>query len=235
MRRSIPFIVGGLVLLALLAWLALRGEDAGSSQRVLANHAEPQGQVAAGLEPASSERGSAQPARERDAVDDASGSMKSTPVRPGSARPITVPLARDGERAQGGGEEAPGDQSAKATSADVPREPERRGTIDRVAIRDGIEAVKPEIRDCFQEALRHDPSLAGRIVVEFEIEASNGQGTITRGEVVDSETRSPFFEACVLTRVAGAGFPAPEGDGTVKVRYPFHFDPGGGFGGAPTD
>lgn len=53
------------------------------------------------------------------------------------------------------------------------------------------------------------------------------------GEVPDSETRSPFFEQCVLTKVAGAEFPAPKGDGLVKVTYPFNFDPGGGFGPIP--
>lgn len=53
------------------------------------------------------------------------------------------------------------------------------------------------------------------------------------GEVPDSETRSPFFEQCVLTKVAGAEFPAPKGDGVVKVTYPFNFDPGGGFGPIP--
>lgn len=94
-----------------------------------------------------------------------------------------------------------------------------------------MQDVKPLLKACFDEALKHDPSLAGRVVVEFEIGAEEERGVVKQGTVVDSETASPFFEACVLQRVAGAEMPLPEGGGVVKVRYPFTFDPGGGFGG----
>lgn len=98
-------------------------------------------------------------------------------------------------------------------------------------VRAAIAAVLPRVRDCYQQGLAQDASLAGSILVELELEAREGKGRVLRGEVPDPETRSPLFEACVLQQVAGAEFPAPEGVGKVVVRYPFRFDPGGGFGG----
>jgi hypothetical protein len=109
---------------------------------------------------------------------------------------------------------------------DVPR-----GSLSRQSIQKAIRAVVPRVQECYERSLETDPSLAGKVVVEFEIEGGDGDGgVVSRGEVPEAETFSPIFEACVLKEVAGARFPAPEGGGMVKVRYPFKFDPGGGFG-----
>ena len=99
-----------------------------------------------------------------------------------------------------------------------------QASLDREAVRRGIKAATPRIRDCYDRALKHDPALAGRVVVEFHIEGgADGGGVVTSGEVIESGTQSPFFEACVLKEVAGATFDAPEGGGAVTVRYPFQF------------
>ncbi len=109
--------------------------------------------------------------------------------------------------------------------------PVSRATLRKDDIRAAIRSVSPGIRGCFRQALAQDPSIAGRILIEFVIEARDGRGRIVSGEVPETELNSPFFEACVLEQVVGAEFPAPTGEGQVKVRYPFTFDPGGGFGG----
>lgn len=106
------------------------------------------------------------------------------------------------------------------------------GSLSKESIMAGIKAIKPQIKACFDQGLKHNPSLAGRVLIDFEIEANDdGKGKVVRGEVKDSEVQSPFFEACVLKEIGGQVFEAPEGGGSVRVTYPFNFDPGGGFGG----
>ncbi len=126
---------------------------------------------------------------------------------------------------------APEDDSAAGAAPTPPHSAPPKGMLDKETIQDGIRAVTPFIKACFEEGLKRDPSLAGRVVVSFDIEAEEGEGRITRGEVKEAETQSLFFEACVLREVAKAEFEAPRGGGKVSVTYPFLFDPGGGFGG----
>lgn len=119
----------------------------------------------------------------------------------------------------------------REAEARPPPEAEAPPALSREDIQNAIREVKPQVAACFEQALEGDPSLAGRVIVELQIEAGDGEGIVTRGQVPESETLSPIFEACVLQRVAGARFPVPEGEGKVTVRYPFLFDPGGGWGG----
>ncbi len=88
-----------------------------------------------------------------------------------------------------------------------------------------------QVKKCFESALKRDQSLAGTIHLTLEIQAIDGGGRVTSGEVPDSELHSPFFEACVLEAMAGADFPEPPNGETVRISYPVHFDPGGGWGG----
>lgn len=101
--------------------------------------------------------------------------------------------------------------------------PEPAGVLDREAIRAGIGAAKPKIAECYESALAHDPDLSGMITVEFTIEAVDGGGAVTAGEVNQTNMNAPFFEACVLKQVVDVPFPAPTGGGVVKVKYPFNF------------
>jgi hypothetical protein len=97
-------------------------------------------------------------------------------------------------------------------------------TLSREGVQAAIQAVKPKIRACYEEALAIQPGLAGTLQVTFALEQKDGRGTVVSGEIADSEMKSPFFEACVLKQIAGADFEAPTGDGVVSVTYPFHFD-----------
>ncbi len=151
----------------------------------------------------------------------------SEPVAAADPKPTATAGTASGEPAEGRAAEARETPTAKAPT----------GTLSKEAIQASIKAVTPKIKACFEQGLKHDPSLAGKVVIEFDIEANDeGKGVVNRGEVKSAVTQSPFFEACVLKEVAGASFDAPEGGGKVVVRYPFKFDPGGGFGGeAPPD
>jgi hypothetical protein len=125
--------------------------------------------------------------------------------------------------------------SMPVNEAETPSKPnsgEYRGVVTRSEIRKSIEAIKPDVVGCYRSALKLDPTLGGTIRVTFEIESAGGYGKVVSGEVGESEIRSPFFEACVLEKIVGARFPEPRG-GRTKITFPFHFDPGIGWGGAP--
>ncbi len=100
-------------------------------------------------------------------------------------------------------------------------------TLDKEHIRAAVAEVKPRIAACYEEALKGDQELAGKLVVQFTIEANDGVGSVAEGIIDDENTTLPptsvFFQACVLQVVAGAPYPAPEGDGRVNVTYPFMF------------
>ena len=79
-------------------------------------------------------------------------------------------------------------------------------------------------RRCYENGLRGDPNLAGRVSVRFMINAegdvmnvASGGGDLTNSAVV----------ACVVRAFQGLRFPAPEG-GIVTVTYPIVFAPDGG-------
>ncbi|HEY4221416.1 MAG TPA: AgmX/PglI C-terminal domain-containing protein, partial [Myxococcota bacterium] len=98
------------------------------------------------------------------------------------------------------------------------RSPGAVGTMSKESIRAAVRVALPKVQACYESALKVSPDLAGNVSVSFTLVAGDdGKGTVTEGEVADSDTSSPFFDACVLKEVAGAEFDAPGGSGTVKV------------------
>jgi RNA polymerase sigma factor (sigma-70 family) len=119
----------------------------------------------------------------------------------------------------------------------APAAPNTRDLTEAVkdTMQAAVRAVMPQVKACYETALDKDPSLSGKVTLQLSLEANDGGARVTEGEVIDSETRSPFFEACVLEKVAGAKFQMPPGEGKMTMRYPIYFDPGGGFGGPAED
>ena len=149
----------------------------------------------------------------------------------GSQRPVTT--SNSPTHTQG---TPPTASHPEAGTAKAPPKAESKTGMTKMskeAIQAGVKSALPAIRSCFDAGRKQDPSLAGRVVLLFDIEAQDGQGLVTKGQVAEEETMSPFFEACILKSVADVQFDAPESEGKITVRYPFSFDPGGGFGGAP--
>ncbi|MEO7331086.1 MAG: AgmX/PglI C-terminal domain-containing protein, partial [Minicystis sp.] len=83
-------------------------------------------------------------------------------------------------------------------------------------------------RRCYENGLRRDPTLAGRVVVRFLILAN---GEVGSAADAGSSLGDPGVIACVVRTVQGLTFPAPEG-GAITVTYPITFAPEGGT--APT-
>jgi hypothetical protein len=184
------------------------------------------GPPAVAVAPVERELASAATPRPRESS--ASTVSRTTEAQVPSAQPTAQGIGSIGAAAPAAA--SPGTSAASAGSESrIIREGISVGDVKRA-----IEVVRPQIAECYEQALKLQPDLAGRVVVEFELSAADGGGQVVSGQVPETETHSPFFEACVLARVRGAKFPSPEGDGHVKVRYPFQFDPGGGFGGGST-
>jgi tetratricopeptide (TPR) repeat protein len=79
-------------------------------------------------------------------------------------------------------------------------------------------------RLCYENGLRDNPTLAGRISVAFTIARDGSVENVRDG---GSEMPSSAIISCVVRAFTGLSFPSPEG-GTVTVVYPIIFNPGDG-------
>lgn len=84
-------------------------------------------------------------------------------------------------------------------------------------------------RLCYENALRQNPNLMGRVNVRFEIRSDGSVGNVR-----DAESTIPSAEmrSCVLGAFTQLSFPQPEG-GVVTVSYPLVFSPEGGSASQP--
>lgn len=233
MRNRLAFVITALLLLGGAAYLTLRpapaNDDSGSPPLAFATaRLEQREEPRAARAPATLEVEGAD-ARHVDPVEGAASGEADEAV-PQEAEADAEARAKPNLE-EAAAEPASPPATHREAEARPPPEAEAPPSLSREDIENAIEEVKPKVAACFEQALKGDPSLAGRVIVEFEIEAKDGEGIVTRGEVPEAETFSPIFEACVLRQVAGVRFPVPEADGKVTVRYPFLFDPGGGWGG----
>lgn len=77
-------------------------------------------------------------------------------------------------------------------------------------------------RLCYENGLRNNPNLQGRVQVSFVIGRDGSVGSVGGGgDLPDGNVVS-----CVTRAFYGLSFPQPEG-GIVKVTYPIMFSPGG--------
>ncbi len=102
--------------------------------------------------------------------------------------------------------------------------------ISRDGIREAIASQLGEVRDCYSAWLEQNPSLAGTMLVSFEIAAlDGGGGGVTRLEVLDGGLGQALMEGCVLNALADVRFETP--DGPLNVHYPLQFSSDHGDGG----
>jgi len=77
-------------------------------------------------------------------------------------------------------------------------------------------------RLCYENGLRNNPTLSGRVSVKFVIDRSGAVSTAQDGE---SELPDQGVISCVVRGFGNLSFPQPEG-GIVTVVYPIIFNPG---------
>lgn len=88
--------------------------------------------------------------------------------------------------------------------------------LDKAIIRRFMKRSFQKIRYCYEKELLTTPSLAGKVVINFTIDAN---GNVSRA----TGAGMPGVEGCVASVILGIQFPKPQGGGTVNVSYPFHF------------
>lgn len=93
------------------------------------------------------------------------------------------------------------------------------GTLDKDAIRKVVRAHIDEVRACYNEGLKRDPELAGRIVLEFVIAA---EGAVSQVKIAETTVPDAQMGACVVSAAQTWVFPAPAG-GSMSVTYPIVF------------
>jgi len=120
---------------------------------------------------------------------------------------------------------------AAKTLADLPKEKEEDvqemqvGTGGRAAseIRKIVASYLGGLRYLYNKALRQQPTLKGKITVQFEISPS---GVVTSASLISTTVGYAPLEQAVLDNIRRWKFPAiAESNGSVKVTYPFVFLP----------
>ena len=76
---------------------------------------------------------------------------------------------------------------------------------------------------CYQEGLRTNPSLTGRVSVKFAIDRT---GSVMTSMDAGSDMPDANVISCVVRNFQNLSFPQPDG-GIVTVSYPIMFTPGG--------
>ena len=76
-------------------------------------------------------------------------------------------------------------------------------------------------RLCYQDGLRNNPSLQGRVSVRFIIDNHGGVSSAMNG---GSDLPDAAVVSCVTRAFYGLSFPQPE-KGIVTVTYPIAFSP----------
>lgn len=96
------------------------------------------------------------------------------------------------------------------------------GDFDSSIVVRQIRARLRAIQRCYETELRRNPSLQGKVTVQFTIVE---RGTVSAARATENTTGSPAVASCVVNTVRRFRFnPGPEG-GSVSFSYPFVFAP----------
>jgi len=96
------------------------------------------------------------------------------------------------------------------------------GVLDPAAVVRVIRGRMAGIKMCYERRLRHDPTLAGRVSIQFTI---TGAGTVTGAHATEDGLRDSAVASCVAQTIGRMRFPSPE-DGAVSFSFPFVFEHG---------
>jgi hypothetical protein len=80
----------------------------------------------------------------------------------------------------------------------------------------------PRLRLCYENGMRRNANLMGRITTQFVIDRA---GMVSAAQAVCTSLPDPEVVRCVVDGFRGLAFPPPDG-GMVTVVYPIEFSPG---------
>jgi hypothetical protein len=100
------------------------------------------------------------------------------------------------------------------------RQIEAKGSISREEVARVINEHLREVQYCYEKTLLKEPGLAGKLILEWVIEAD---GTVGRVKEKLSTLKNPAVSSCISGSLKRWQFPRPTG-GIVIVSYPFIFN-----------
>jgi TonB family protein len=115
------------------------------------------------------------------------------------------------------GRSTPGVVRARVTA--IPQSIGGEGHLDRGEIQKVVNAHVHQVQGCYERQLMKDPSLAGKITLEWVIDGSGGVASV---RVRQSTVHSAEVASCIQGAIQRWKFRAPQG-GSVTVTYPFAF------------
>jgi hypothetical protein len=77
-----------------------------------------------------------------------------------------------------------------------------------------------EIRYCYENAILKDPTLAGKVLIDFKI---NAGGMVPTAAIQEATLTSAQVSGCLMSKLKTWRFPQPRGGVVVAVSYPFIF------------
>jgi len=99
--------------------------------------------------------------------------------------------------------------------------PDIDGSMDSKSVSKVVRRHSRAIKRCYEKALKANPKLKGKIVVDWTI---NMRGRVEHASVASDTIRDPGMKKCILSTIRRMRFPKPE-DGPVPLSYPFIFSP----------
>ncbi len=85
--------------------------------------------------------------------------------------------------------------------------------------------VKEKLSDlngCYKEERLSNPKAFGKVLLSFDV---RGDGRTSEVRLLASTLKSPNMEGCLVGRVEAWQFAPPKDGKTIKIRYPFSFQP----------
>jgi hypothetical protein len=123
---------------------------------------------------------------------------------------------------EGGGNVKTGAKIEASVAGNLKTEaPEVDGKLSESEINSVMKRQLKALRDCYEGALKRNRTLAGKLVIKFEIEESGRTQNI---EFEEDSLGSPDVKECIMRRAKYWRFPKPDG-GSVFVAYPIVFTP----------
>lgn len=92
--------------------------------------------------------------------------------------------------------------------------------LDQSVVKDVVMSYMPAIKNCYNQELKKDPALAGKVVIRFTV---GPKGTITQAVVASSTLKNKEVEGCMLKEVKSWIFPEPRRGESVDISFPFVF------------
>ena len=123
----------------------------------------------------------------------------------------------DGGKVTGFKDRKPTGPTVVATTAKI------NGEIDKDLIRRIVRAHINEVRSCYNAGLSKNPTLAGRVTIQFSIV---GSGKVASSVVEENTTKDSAVGNCIAKAVKRWTFPKVDKGGTALVSYPFRLTPG---------